>query len=165
MNNLINLCTNCNCMTKTINGKCGKCKAFKINNCTNCGKEIKGMGVMSPTLNKKHRNVCLDCGKKVFTYPELEENLSYKLANEIDTKNKIIRSLTDQIINLEFKGYDYEEVLFDEAEKNMNLKNRYDMLKLDSETEISNHYRYKQTWKLVSIIFLIGFLIMGWIAL
>jgi DNA-directed RNA polymerase subunit RPC12/RpoP len=152
-------------MTKTINGKCGKCKAFKINNCTNCGKEIKGMGVMSPTLNKKHRNVCLDCGKKVFTYPELEENLSYKLANEIDTKNKIIRSLTDQIINLEFKGYDYEEVLFDEAEKNMNLKNRYDMLKLDSETEISNHYRYKQTWKLVSIIFLIGFLIMGWIAL
>ena len=88
--NKLSLCDNCNCMTKTINGKCGKCKAFKINNCTNCGKEIKGMGVMSPTLNKKHRNVCLDCGKKVFTYPEL---VLYKSGSDIDvpTRNKIWR--------------------------------------------------------------------------
>ena len=25
----ISLCTNCNCMTKTIKGKCGKCRAIK----------------------------------------------------------------------------------------------------------------------------------------
>jgi hypothetical protein len=159
------------------------------NLCTSCGKEIKRIGVMSPTLNAKRRCMCMACSKKIYTYPELGTSPEIEgiFKDEIERLTQIIDVMRARI---QLKDMDKERTnkkvkelreelksareLWGETihQKNIQINNIFlNAKKRNNKELIKVHkrlerlWRCKQTWQLVSIVFLIGYLIMCWIAL
>ena len=135
--------------------------------CTNCGKEIKGVGVMSPTLNAKRRCMCMSCAKQVYTYPEIDKIRSRSQLDNMakERANKKVKELKDELDSareLWGETIHQKNIQLNNIFLNAKKRNNKELVKVHKRLE--RLWRCKQTWQLVSIVFLIGYLIMCWIA-